>query len=311
MSKPESSDDVRKLLISRNIPPDLAAAWAAMLRPHVSLQAGEDIHDDVTEPMSSKFGGLPDLPVGEPWPIRLPYQYPKTRCLPVSVNYEEEAPLTFLAQINLAEVGKYPLDLGLPSEGLLQFFYDAQIQPRGSDPCDVPGRRIIYVPAGTPTMRARHPYGKPLMTRSITMSAGVSLPSWLALKQAVESVSDYDEDFFKNAYWDFWEDEFEFQNPGGSQIGGYPSEIQNDDMQQECQLVTNGLVWGDPTDCNSPLAAQLAPGKIDWKLLLQLAEEFLGDNIMWGDSGRVYFWSRHQDIAVRRFDKAWTILEHY
>jgi uncharacterized protein YwqG len=309
MSKPESSDDVRKLLISRNIPPDLAAAWAATLRPHVELRAVEDMHDDATAPLSSKFGGLPDLPVGEPWPIRLPYQYPKTRWLPVSGNYEEEAPLTFLAQINLAEVGKYPLDLGLPSEGLLQFFFDARNQPRGGDPYDAPGRRIIYVPAGTPTVRARHPYGKPLMTRSIVMNAGVSMPFWWTLKKAVECVSDHDEDFVKNAYCDFFRDEFQFQNLGGSQFGGHPSEIQGE-MQGACQLVTNGLYVGD-FGYNSPLAAQLAPGQIDWTLLLQLGEEFLADGIAWGDSGSVYFWCRHQDIAARSFDKAWTILECY
>lgn len=308
MSKPETPDDVRKLLISRNIPPDLAAAWAAMLRPHVSLQAGEDMHDDVTPPLSSKFGGLPDLPVGEPWPIRSPYGYPDTDRRRFSESLEEEAPLTFLAQINLAEVGNYPLDLGLPSEGLLQFFYDAKNQPWGFDPCDAPGRRIIYVPAGTPTVRARHPDGKPLMTRSISMSAGSSLPSYWTLKQAVEPVSECDEDFFENAYESFEGDEPDLHSSGGSQIGGHPSEIQGD-MRLECQLVTNGLYCGDSTGYKSPLVAQLAPGQVDWRLLLQLDEEFLTDHIPWGDSGMVFFWCRHQDIAARRFDKAWTILQ--
>ena len=80
-------------------------------------------------------------------------------------------------------------------------------------------------------------------------------------------------------------------------------------MRLECQLVTNGLFCGDSTGYHSPLAAQFAPGQTDWRLLLQLDEEFLTDRIPWGVSGMVYFWCRHQDIAARSFDKAWTILQ--
>lgn len=31
--------------------------------------------------------------------------------------------------------------------------------------------------------------------------------------------------------------------------------------------------------------------------------------MMWGDLGRLYFWIRDDDLAARRFEKAWLILQ--
>jgi len=30
---------------------------------------------------------------------------------------------------------------------------------------------------------------------------------------------------------------------------------------------------------------------------------------MWGDGGALYVWIRRQDLAARKFEKAWTILQ--
>ena len=54
---------------------------------------------------------------------------------------------------------------------------------------------------------------------------------------------------------------------------------------------------------------QLA-GRGDWRLLLQLDSDATA-NMMWGDSGRLYLWIRHEDLEVRRFDRCWVLVQCY
>jgi hypothetical protein len=55
----------------------------------------------------SKIGGCPDLPESFPWPCE---------------EDEEDMPLAFLCQINLAEVHEHDLHTRLPQKGMLWFF---------------------------------------------------------------------------------------------------------------------------------------------------------------------------------------------
>lgn len=91
---------------------------------------------------------------------------------------------------------------------------------------------------------------------------------------------------------------------------GYPQNIQ-DSMERECQLASHGVYCGGPDGYQGELAALLEPGAADWRLLLQVDsdEESLG--WLWGDSGRIYFWIRQQDLKALQFDKAWLILQCY
>lgn len=63
-------------------------------------------HEDLLPLGSSKFGGWPDLPPGYEWP----------RC--------DGFPLSFVAQINLADVAQYDVERLLPTTGILMFFFD-------------------------------------------------------------------------------------------------------------------------------------------------------------------------------------------
>jgi uncharacterized protein YwqG len=137
------------------------------------------------------------------------------------------------------------------------------------------------------------------------MSTACGFPFFVSLRQAVSSASDFDEDAFEKAH-----DALEAEMPQafGSYLGGHPALIQSD-MELECQLVSNGLYCGDSSGWHSPAVQTLAPGAADWRLLLQLDEEFLEDGVVWGDSGCVYFWCRHQDMAAGRFDRGWTVLQ--
>jgi uncharacterized protein YwqG len=33
--------------------------------------------------------------------------------------------------------------------------------------------------------------------------------------------------------------------------------------------------------------------------------------MMWGDAGMLYFWIRDDDLAARRFDRAWCVMQCY
>jgi uncharacterized protein YwqG len=50
-------------------------------------------------------------------------------------------------------------------------------------------------------------------------------------------------------------------------------------------------------------------GAADWRLLLQIDTDEDGPGWMWGDVGRIYFWIKKHDLALRRFADVWLILQ--
>ena len=50
----------------------------------------------------------------------------------------------------------------------------------------------------------------------------------------------------------------------------------------------------------------------EWKLLFQMDSFMAGSfELIFGDSGRIYFYIRQQDLENRDFDKVWLILQCY
>jgi hypothetical protein len=89
---------------------------------------------------------------------------------------------------------------------------------------------------------------------------------------------------------------------------GHPQPVKGDTMNLECQLVSSGIYCGNPSAYDDPRAASLRQGAADWILLLQVDS----DNTIgwtWRDAGRLYFWIKKPDLAARRFDRVWTILQ--
>lgn len=82
-------------------------------------------------------------------------------------------------------------------------------------------------------------------------------------------------------------------------------------MELECQLVTNGLYCGNSTGYENSKRKELEEGKYDWVLLLQINSEEEETGMMWGDSGRIYFWIKKQDLLNRNFNNTWCILQCY
>ena len=94
------------------------------------------------------------------------------------------------------------------------------------------------------------------------------------------------------------------------QLFGYPSVIQNNNMDLSSQLASNGIYLGTAAGYNSEKAKSLAEGRSDWELLLQFDTDE-SNGIMWGDSGTLYFWIRSDDLKQQNFENVWMKLQSY
>lgn len=77
---------------------------------------------------ASRFGGEPDLPPDVEW----------------FTNPTTGAPLSFVAQLNFAELKAFDIDNQLPDQGILYFFYDVEAFPWGFDPKNGAGSRVYF-----------------------------------------------------------------------------------------------------------------------------------------------------------------------
>ena len=95
------------------------------------------------------------------------------------------------------------------------------------------------------------------------------------------------------------------------QLLRWPDVIQNS-MFGECDLVSQGYYLGDgwlniPKEVRQR-AEETARDR--WMLLFQLDTVEQGDfELMFGDCGHIYFYIPKEDLAARRFDRIWLILQ--
>jgi uncharacterized protein YwqG len=229
------------------------------------------------EPRRSRIGGTADLPPDLAWPTT-----------------NDGRPLDVLATLDLDELP----DRGPLPAGRLVFFYDTEGQPWGFEPSDGDGHAVLHVPPGVATEQRGTP--GPYAPRAVTFVPELTVPS---------EAPDWFPEEREDAYFDLQQALLE-RHAGAEdrpihRIGGHPDAIQADAMQLEAQLVTNGVTWGD----DDPREAALAPGAVDWRLLLQLESELAPQEVLWGDAGRIYFWARESDLRAGRFDATWLILQ--
>ena len=258
-------------------PRDVEAMTSAFAVPALQL-----IHTGAAA--RSQFGGTPMLPDGFEWPER------------------DGEPLRFIARIELEEMhGALAFDW-LPSTGALLFFYDVENQPWGFDPNDRGSFQVVHIPAATIETACDNPCDIVLPHVNIGFRRIMSLPSWERTEIGALDLSDAESD----AYIELIEARY-----GGApqhQVGGFPVNVQGDEMELECQLVSSGLYCGDDSGYRDPRAEGLAPGAGEWRLLLQVdSDEAL--EIMWGDLGKIYFWVRESAAREGDFSNTWLILQ--
>ena len=142
------------------------------------------------------------------------------------------------------------------------------------------------------------------------MDSKTSYPSWQDFSEMFPD--EKDDDAFNDAL-----DELTGEDPENpddrSQLQGWPDVIQNS-MFDECDLVTQGYYLGNgwlniPKEVRQR-AEETARDR--WMLLFQLDIVELGDfELMFGDCGHIYFYITKEDLAARRFDRIWLILQCY
>lgn len=236
----------------------------------------------------SQIGGNPVVPEDFAWP-----------------RWNERS-LAFLAQIDLAEITERGVLDGLPPTGRLYFFYDQDQSTWGFDPKDRGSWQVIFIP-DAPSLRSASPPedvspDSIFDQRQITFRKISTYPSAEALGVDLYSLTEQ--------AWDEFDSEryADFDKLPHHQIGGAPDVVQNDCMELECQLASNGINFGDPTGHSDPRIESLKSGADDWQLLLQIdSDEDLG--MMWGDCGLIYFWIRKQDLLAGDFSNVWMILQ--
>ena len=92
------------------------------------------------------------------------------------------------------------------------------------------------------------------------------------------------------------------------QLGGLPSPVQDDWMELECQLVSNGVYCGGSSEVGDPSTHSLAAGAKDWRLLLQVDSDD-SMQVAWGDGGKLYYFIRERDARIRNFANTWVVLQ--
>ena len=252
----------------------------------------------------SRLGGVPDMPAGGTWPAW------------------KGVPMSFIAQVDLADLANFPPAQNLPKSGLLSFFYDAAQETYGADPADRGGWQVLYFPPAAekesgfhlfghaephPLKPAQFPAGLPANARfkpcRLTFASEYTLPGapsqYLpALDWSQDEIARYEQ--FQGGF-----PSAEDRKTLHFRMFGCPDQIQ-DDMQLQCALYANGV---SPDDAAKPqVAAQAAAHKTGWQLLLQVdSDETTG--MRWASSGMLYFWLEKEALQNHQFDRAWLVLQ--
>lgn len=234
----------------------------------------------------TKIGGEPDLPKTQKW-----------------FTDNNGKSLSFVAQVNLSQVGRLDADRLLPEKGILYFFYSATQESWGFDPKDADQFKVYYFAGDVGELeRKSFPEDLPQEARftscRVALEQSVSLPDW----ESNEVAQILSEDELDN---------YTEMMPVGAEakLLGYSNNVQGP-MEEQCTLVTQGIYTGDSKGYTAAQAKKLRKEAPPWRLLFQLGS-IDEAGMMWGDSGKLYFWISEPDLAARRFEKSWCILQCY
>jgi uncharacterized protein YwqG len=279
-----NSDQVRELIAAVGLE-HRASEIMAMLQPASAIHTSPTDESKIAIG-ESKFGGMPDLPIGVAWP-----------------DYQGH-PLAFVAQINLADVTPYDHDQWLPVSGHLYFFFDANryyddelYKNHGKD-----SYQVIYSDEDISHLtRAVEPHNLELkyIACRLNFSEILTLPDmdsyWVATVFGWTQDNLFEDEQDKDAYLKLY-DQLIHSDSWHNRMFGYPYVIQNDVMLEAEEAAYN-LTWDEYS------YVQRGDSIKTWQLLLQVDSD---DNagMMWDDVGVLYFCIQAKDLRERRFDAA-------
>ena len=199
----------REILLARGVSTEFSEYWSSLSRANVPIEQVAYLpasHKIGT----SKFGGMPDLESLHDWPTLLGQR------------------LTFLAQLNLEELSEFGTGLPLPTDGILQFFYDSENQPWGFDPQDIDGFCVRYVEKTASLNQLDVNEQSEYPAVELKFSQSDCLPDWSWLHSHVVENKIFTLDEVYENFDKLEEDDllYELANPGDC-IGGWASLVQN------------------------------------------------------------------------------------
>jgi len=258
-----------------------------LIRPKIDLITKPVIEEKLAIGIS-KIGGKPDLVNEEMWP-----------------RAENGKSMSFIAQINCADISIADSEIKMPLDGQILFFYCADQEIWGFDPKDKSRFKVMFT-TNSHLIRVNYPEDLPDHSRfsanGIEFIQTVSVPN--LEYDCMDGVFGDDNDDDMDTYSDL------ISETSKNQMFGYANPVQGA-MELDCQLVTNNIYIGDAKGYENPKVKELESGKDDWILLLQVDSEDDKTGMMWGDSGMLYFWIRKQDLESQNFDNCWCILQCY
>lgn len=258
-----------------------------LCRPSARLVAGKDGPNAEAAP--TRLGGRPLLPASTKWPTA-----------------GDGEPLSFIAQLDCAALSNLLPTEPLPATGRLSFFYSAVEQKAwGYDPADADQSAVVYTPQAEPADLRDFPAG--------LHASGRFRP--VALEPVVEwtfppvESSDLEQTGIPEP-WDTYREVLGRKREGDGTIHrllGHPDPVQGN-MQPECQLAGNGIYVGNGVRTSDPRTEELLAGATEWRLLLQI-DSADDAGMMWGDTGRIYYWIRDRDLRAAAWKNAWLVFQ--
>ncbi|MCL2075205.1 MAG: YwqG family protein [Betaproteobacteria bacterium] len=343
-----TKSDIRDRLIDVGVSDANAVLLAQQAKPAVWLETSTVKNEAEIAIGATKLGGLPDLPAGVAWPMRPIYPDAEARTKFIRADaadpdrawrwatpeqreefrqdtltriqkIESAQPLSFIAQINLAEMwAAGSLDPDIPRQGVLSIFYDFAGEPSGFDPQDRVGFAILFHDAGALTRSVepgelRNDFYARYRLSPLACGAHACMTPLPHVEAEYERMGLPEEVMnMLDGWWD--EDDFLYSSQEDEdwkchRIGGWPTPVQ-DGMQTQCALVHAGHHCGAGESYKDPVLASIRATATDWLLLAQIGADEKG-NMNWGDNGQIYVWIRRDDLKARRFENAWLILQSY
>jgi hypothetical protein len=278
-----ASLEVVSRLAREHLTPPVAEKWISLLRPAARLK-----HAGPGEAIVGELGGDPWLHEDVDWPV-----------------WGGHGPLTHVGSVDCQALKGITLDIALPGDGRLAFFYfDGQLDGGQAivfyeQPDSLAGSRVLYVPAGANATRRRTPKGlTPYPRVALSAEPIVTYPGFdhPALRRAFDAESLEPRAFDHPVNADAFTDALSELDAGPfHQVGGYADPIQGPIEYEVAQAALGGKVdWRDPA---------LEREASQWSLLAQIDTDD-DANMMWGDAGMLYWAIRPADLDKHRLDAA-------
>lgn len=256
---------------------------------------------------TSRLGGRPDVPADFVWPT---WDTPDG----------DTVPLSFIAQINLAELPDCPDRALLPEVGVLAFYYVCHFDiwdqiVSGFEKDEAGAFRVVYFESADALSRYE---GKPDSLKAIEADfeqefTDFFFPTLPLRFELCQTFPDAEHPALHGPGYSFMDD-------GRTNYAKLEAVLEQagHSYRIEPEGFSQNLLLGHPQPIQTSVCNDMqhaTAGDVDneracgWQLLLQVDSQNEIDDMCWGDTGRLYFMIQREDLLARRWDKTHMIMQ--